>query len=302
MESAESRNSRVSREAFESGQVRRAQEGTRGEDVVDLREYLDAIRSRWRMIAAATALAVLATGGVARFAMTRWYRAEAIIRPVGANVVQNRVSGLLGGLGRLGVNLFSSEASNPASQYMPVLKSFDFTSHLISGHDLKRHLNVQDTSGLWGSYREGPWARYRAMQKRFRCEFSIRTGNLTLYYEDPDRSMAGKILGFYISDLRKLLRAEQIQDSTEAIASLRAETRNTEDSLLQKQLYELLARQVQQQKLAQVDADFAFRVLQAPTTPDRPYRPDVARDSVLAGVMMLMLALAVVVLKVAWER
>lgn len=269
---------------------RRLDDGT-----VDLHEYLDAIRQRWHAVALATVLVMAVTGLFTGFVMTRWYRAEAIIRPVNASVVQNRISGLLGGFGGLGAKLLGSEASNPASEYMPILKSFQFTTRLVAEHHLKNHLDSRRVVASKDGAAVADWARYDEMRKRFTCEFSIRTGNLTLYYKDPDRSMAGKILGFYISDLRALLRSEQIRDTREAIASLRAETRDTEDTLLQTELYELLARQLQQQKLAQVDADFAFRVLQAPTTPIRPYRPDVVRDIALAGVMTLMLALMAVV-------
>lgn len=279
------------------GQERRLDDGA-----VELRDYLDAVRRRWRVIAIATLAAVVVTGIITKFVMTRWYRAEAIIRPVEPNVVQNQVSGLLGGLGNLGANLLGSEASNPASEYMPIMKSFEFTKRLIAGHGLDRHLDSEGARRSHGGSDDRAWMRYRQMQRRFECKFSLRTGNLTLYYKDPDRSMAGKILGFYISDLRELLRAEQIRDTSKAIASLRAESRDTGDSLLQTQLYELLARQVQEQKLAQLDADFAFKVLQPPTTPNRPYRPDIIRDSALAGVMMLMLMLAFVVLKTSLEQ
>jgi len=269
------------------------------DEAAEIREYLDAIRERWRLIAAATLLAMLATALITKFAMTKWYRAAAIIRPVTAGAVQGRVSGLLGGLsaGGLGGGLLGGEASNPASEYMPVLDSFDFTTRLLAGHGLKSHLMPSGWGIFGGAPRDPEWARYRSMKKRFESEFSIRTGNLTLYYQDPDRAMATKVLGFYISDLRELLRAEEIHDTTEAIASLRDATKHTPDNLLQTQLYEMLAHQIQQQKLAQVQADFAFKVLQSPTTPDKPYRPRVMLDCILAGMLALMVATLVIIVK-----
>jgi len=276
-------------------------------DEIDLREYLEALRERWRLIAGATILAMLVTAVITIFFMTKWYRAEAIIRPVTAGRVQSRLSGLLGGLGGLGGaggagGLLGNEAANPASEYMPVLKSFDFTTQLIARHGLESHLRESILGLLGGAPADPDWARYRVMRKRFDCEFSIKTGNLTLYYQDPDRTMAGKVLGFYISDLRERLRQEEIHDTAEAIASLRMEVQHTSDTMLQTQLYELLARQIQQQKLAQVQADFAFKVLQSPTTPDRPYRPRVMLDCLLAGMLALMLATLAIILKAAPER
>lgn len=262
------------------------------DEAAEIREYLEAVRERWRMIAAATILAMLGTVLITKFGMTRWYRAEAIIRPIADNAVQGRVAGLVGGLSGVGLGegLFSSEASNPASEYMPVLESFDFTTRLVAGHGLESHLPPAG----WGLFGDAPadpdWARYREIHRRFNCDFSIRTGNLTLYYQDPDRAMAGRVLGFYISDLRELLRAKEIHDTTEAITSLRDESNHTSDNLLQTQLDEMLARQIQQQKLAQVQADFAFKVLESPTTPDKPYRPKLILNSVMAGMIAIVVA------------
>lgn len=301
MESTSARDPRPAPvQALETPHPRVAHPPEAYDEEVDLREYLEALANRWRLIAATTIAAMLATAIVTGLAMTKWYRAEAIIRPITANAVQGRLSGLLGGMGGfggmggLGAGLIGGESSNPASEYMPVLKSFDFTSRLIAGHNLASRLRVGGWALFGGAPADPQWARYRAMRKRFDCEFSLRSGNLTLYYQDPDRAMAETVLGFYISDLRELLRHEQIRDATEAIDSLRAESRDTADNLLQTQLYELLARQIQQQKLAQVQADFAFKVLVAPTAPDKPYRPQVLLDAVLAGMLALMLTVAAI--------
>jgi LPS O-antigen subunit length determinant protein (WzzB/FepE family) len=280
--------------------------------VVDLQAYLEAILSQWRLIVCATVLAMLASAVVTKFGMTRWYRAKAIVRPVTALEVAGRLSGMDGGLGGFGgasgldYFVMSSQAASPASEYIPVLESFDFTTHLISGHRLQSHLDEGGwslTGALMSPFAGGgpsdpSWARYHTMSGRFDCQFSVRTGNLTLYYQDKDRAMAQKILSFYLSDLRELLRAEQVRDSSEAIESLRAQIKDTADNFLQTQLYSLLARQIQQQKLAEVEADFAFKVLQAPTTPDKPYSPQPRLDALLTGLITLI----VVTAAVGWRR
>ncbi len=270
------------------------------EEFVDLREYFAALARRWRLLAAAAIGAMAAAGLFARFAMTRYYRAGAIIRPINASTVQGRLSGLLAGAGGFGglaggsLSPFASEASNPASEYMPVLRSFDFTTGLIARHDLAPELPIRGWAPWAGSAADPRWARFRLMKRRFDCEFSLRTGNLTLYYMAPDPATARRVLAFYIADLRERLRREQIRDAAEAIDSLRDEVRETADNLLQTQLSELLARQIQQEKLAQVQADFAFKVLVAPTAPDRPYRPFVMLDALLAtAVTLLVLAVAI---------
>ncbi len=307
MDSAKAKDPRTAVVApIEPSHARPARVRETYDDVIDLDRYLDAIRERWRIVAAAPVLAILVTAVLTKFTMTKWYRAEAIIRPVNASSMQARLSGLasgfsvFGGVGGLVGGITGGEASNPASEYIPVLKSFGFTTHLIADHGLESHLRVRGWLG--GTPADPAWARYREMRKRFDCEFSIRTGNVTLHYQDPDRAMAGKVLGFYISDLRELLRHEQIQETAGAIASLRAEIRNTPDDLLQSQLYQLLARQVQEQKLAQVEADFAFKVLVPPATPDQPYRPKVLVDCALAGLLAVMAAALAAIALAAREQ
>jgi LPS O-antigen subunit length determinant protein (WzzB/FepE family) len=275
------------------------------EEFVDLREYLAALARRWRLLAAATIGAMAAAGLFARFAMTRYYRAEAIIRPINASMVQGRLSGLLGGVGGFGgltgasLSPFAGEAANPASEYMPVLRSFDFTTRLIARHSLAPELPIRGWAPWAEPTADPQWARYRLMKRRFDCEFSLRTGNLTLSYMDPDPAMARRILAFYISDLRERLRREQIRDAAEAIDSLRGEVRETADNLLQTQLSELLARQIQQEKLAQVQANFAFKVLVEPTASDRPYRPLVMLDALLAGAVTLFVLAVAILLREA---
>ncbi len=272
-------------------------------EFVDLRDYLEALARRWRLLAAAAIGAMAAAGLFARFALTRLYRAEAIIRPINASMVRGRLAGLLGGTGGFGgltggsLSPFAGAAANPASEYMPVLRSFDFTTSLIARHGLAAELPVRGWAPWAGAVADPRWARFRLMRRRFDCEFSLLTGNLTLSYLDPDPAMARKILGFYISDLREQLRREQIRDASEAIDSLREEVRETADNLLQTQLSELLARQIQQEKLAQVQADFAFKVLVSPTASDRPYRPLAIVDALLAGMLALLVVAVAILLR-----
>ncbi len=302
-ETAETRTSRSARTGPSDGRPRRYRESF--DEAVVVREYLLTLRERWSLIASTTILAMLVTGVITEFVMTKWYRAEAIIRPVGANNVQSRLSGFLGGISGAIVSaggMLGDEAISPASEYMPVLKGFNFTTRLITAHHLESHLAVRSRSLFGGGSGDPDWVRYRAMRKRFDCEFSNRTGNIALYYQDSDRAMAGKVLGYYIADLRELLRQQEIHDAMQAIASLRTEAKETPDSVLQTKLYEMLAHQIQQQKVAQVEADFAFKVLEPPSTPDEPYRPSPPLDVILAGVVAMIVSTLVIFMREWFAR
>src|SRR5262249_28304080 len=136
-------------------------------------------------------------------------------------------------------------------------------------------------------YQDPKWRAYKKMQHRFSCEYSIKTGNVTVYFKARTPAEAERILGYYVEDLREKLRSREVQSAGAAIESMKAEARVTSDALLQAQLYELIAKQMQQLRLAQVEADFAFTVLEPPAAPDKPYSPNVLLWSAIAGFLIL---------------
>jgi len=95
------------------------------------------------------------------------------------------------------------------------------------------------------------------------------------------------VLGWYLEALRERLRSQEVQSAALAAKSLEDEISRTSDSLLQSQLYELLARQIQREKLSQVEADFAFKVIEPPVVPDAKFSPHVARAAMLTGLLVL---------------
>jgi len=259
-------------------------------DQIDLSEYLFAIGHRWRLIAVTILLTVATTFVVTKFAMTPWYRAEAIIRPVGQNAILQQTTGLLSGIGGnaiggLAAGILGGASGNDADEYMPILTSFAFTNALVKNHQLGGQLLAEERISLANLTEDPDWVVYRILKRRFECRFAQSTGNLTLYYQDQKRSEAERILGFYIDDLREKLRNRQVRDATAAVASLQEEAKASSDALLQNQLYELIATQIQRQKLAQVQADFAFIKLEPPTSEDRPYKPAVLLDCVIVGLL-----------------
>jgi hypothetical protein len=261
---------------------------------VDIFPYLLLLRSRWRTIAFTTVVAIFVTALSTTLLMTKWYRATAIIRPRPKSAMQNRLSGLAdslgGGLGSL-VGL-GGVASDEAQEYLTILGTFGFNSSLVERHSLGPELMGPGRGRLasWLESRNPKWRAYRKLMSRFDADYSSRTGNVTLHYQDHDESNAERILGYYVDDLRDKLRRRDVQDASEAIDSMKVEVGRTSDSLLQTQLYELIAKQTERLELAQVQADFAFSVLESPVAPDKPYRPRALLDCVLAGVLAALVS------------
>jgi hypothetical protein len=268
------------------------------DDTVDLAPYILKLSDRWRTIVSAAVMAAAMTAVVTGFVLPKWYRASAVIRPISTPAVESRISGLLGGLGGGGPGIgglsglaasIGAGSSSDAEEYIAVLHGFQFNVTLSQRHHLSDEL-LKSSSGFlsalafWAG-KEPSWKIYRILAKRFDCEYSIKTGDITLNFMARNREDAEKILSYYIDDLRDLLRAREISGASSAIDSLKDEAKSTPDSLLRSQLYDLVARQVQRKKIAQVEADFAFRVLDPPAASDQPYRPMVPLDMLLAAML-----------------
>ena len=239
----------------------------------------------WKLVAAVTIAATAISVAFAKFGMTRLYRAEAVLRPIS----QLMPSGIgASPAGSLGSSLLGSTlAQSRAEEIVAILKSFDFSTAMVERHKLQHDLLAGSNGWRRGS--DPQWDVFRIIQSKFTCQFLQSTGNITLDYLDPSRAAAQRHLGYFIQDLRAKLREEQIHNTGTAILSLQEEARSTPDSLLAAQLYQLVAQELQEQKLAMVDADFAFKVIENPAASDRPYSPNILVVAGLGGIVALVL-------------
>jgi len=263
-------------------------------ELIDLRPYLLVLTARWRTIAGVAVLAGVIAAAIASLTLPKWYLASAVVRPISTSAVESRITGAMGALGggELGGLASSLTGSgNESGEYVAILHGFGFNVALADRHHLKDELLKPGLLSFLHSKQKDPdWAIYRALQKRFDCDYSIKTGNLTLKFEAKSRADAERILGYYIDDLMQLMRTREVRDATSAIESLEAEAVSSPDPVLRAQLYELVAKQVERKKTAQVEADFAFRVLDPPAASDQPSKPRVALDAVVAALLGFLCA------------
>jgi len=129
------------------------------------------------------------------------------------------------------------------------------------------------------------WTLYRLMSSRLQASFEGSTGNFTLKFIDPNPAEAKRILSLYIDSMRQKLRDRAIASSEAAVKALRVAVSNTSDALMAGQLDQLLAQQLQQLGTAEVQADFAFVVVDPPMVPPAPYFPRPLIDSLAAGII-----------------
>jgi len=254
----------------------------------ELASYWFELKRRAWLIASCTILSGLMTLVATRFILTPWYRATAMLRPNSQQAVAGKLSGLamVGGpsLGEMVTGV--GEQTEAAEEYMQILRSYDFTIALVNQYNLRDVVfpNLSDSQR-----KPTDWSIYRRFQGRFDCEYDRLGGSLTLHFMDRDPAVARRVLGLYIKNLSDKLRQAEAHSASLAAYALKDEASHSSDVLLQTELFQLMAHQLEQEKLAQVESDFAFKIIQSPVVPDRPYKPSVPFDTLLAALTAFLL-------------
>jgi len=255
--------------------------------------YLDLLRSRWLLIVSLTVGIGLSYGLYTKFLTVKWYRAQATITPVSPEVglqmangtTGEMIGGFGGGLASI-LNGGTTDTVTLAERYTAIMNSYAFTTDLVSKYHLEHNIiGVRSKNAPTVT----KWSVHTMITDRFSTEYDFKSGNLTLYFMDPSPDEAQKVLGYYLDSLRDKLRNEEVQAGASAAASLDEEVRKSSDALLQTQLYELMARQIQREKIAEVQSDFAFKMVEPPVVPDNYYAPKARHNATLAASITFVL-------------
>ena len=253
--------------------------------------YVDLLRSRWILIASLTIGIGLGYGLYTKYLTVKWYRAQAIVTPVapeaslsmGTGGAGEMVDGLGGGIASI-LEGGGADTVTLAERYTAIMNSYAFTTDLVSKYHLEHNI-VGARSPNAPTVTK--WSMHTMIADRFSTEYDYKSGNLTLYFLDPSPVEAQRVLGYYLDSLRDKLRNEEVQAGASAAASLEEEVRKSSDALLQTQLYELMARQIQREKIAEVQSDFAFKVVEPPVVPDNYFSPKARHNATLAASITL---------------
>jgi hypothetical protein len=253
---------------------------------LQLLRYLDLLRSRWILIVAATLGIGLGYGLYTKFLTVKWYRAQTTITPTGTQSAgfgngagSDVFDSMSGGIASL-LSFGGGDSVTTAERYIAIMNSYAFTTNLIAKYQLTRNIvGVRSKNAPTQS----KWSLHTALASRFTTEYDYKSGNLSLFFLDPSPADAQRILGYYLDSLRDKLRNEEVQSAASSADALQEEVRKTSDALLQNQLYELMARQIQREKVAQVQPDFAFKVVEPPVVPENYYAPKARDNAIIAS-------------------
>jgi len=257
--------------------------------------YWQIIKSHRNFLALSVLCATLLTLAVTSCIETPRYRAIAVLRPADPQAAISRLAGMTGAVSLLSAPLQQQRVSARAEEFASILTSYSFISQLISQYNLTSDLEDRPPR-IWPFHTDrSPWNLYRVMLGRFSSRYDSATGNLVLNFIDRSPQRARVILQLYIQNLRTRLRGAEMRNARLAANALRRQARSASDALLQQRLYGLVAAQIERGDLADVDADFAFTVIQPPVVPDTPYEPRILLDCILAALVSAFLSTLLIV-------
>lgn len=259
---------------------------------------------KW-MIAGITLLSVLASAAAALL-MTPMYRAEVVLAPVTGNEDTGRYSAQLekfGGIAALaGVNL--SQHSSRKNEAIATLESRLLTEQFIEDEKLLpvlfHELWDQDAGG-WAvddpDDQPDLWDAYELFDEKVRrISTDKRSGLVVLSIEWEDPELAARWGNELVRRVNAMLRERTAEESQKAIGFMQQQLKQVSAVELEQVLHRLIESEMKEIILANINEEFAFRVIDPAAPPGEPFRPRWAQMIAIGAVLGLIAGLTLALL------
>jgi uncharacterized protein involved in exopolysaccharide biosynthesis len=265
------------------------------EDEISLRELaLQLWQGRWIIIAMVALCTAALT--VAAYSMTRVYRSTTVFVP--ANAGKSGGGGLSAALGQLGglaslAGVSVGSGDTDTQEALAVLGSRELTERFITEKNLMPRLYAKiwdATTGQWTV----PEKQRPTMAKAVVYFNEIRTvtqdkktGLITMSIDWSDRVEAAAWANDLLKRTNEEMRTRAITQSEASLGFLDKELKVTTQLGTQEAINRLIEMQIKQRMLANVTAEYSFRVVDKafPSDEDSPIKPK-KRLMILAGPLL----------------
>ncbi len=225
----------------------------------------------WRTILVCTAIAPIITLMVSSTLVPWSFCAEAAIKPLPTQSNLTNMSMFENLQTALGQNI-----AEQAKEYVSILQSFTFAK-LMLGHNPAVYAMIftpAEAARLRSASKvEREWKAYENISRRLTCYYDNTGGVLRLRYVSHDRETAETMLTIVVNDLIADVRDRDIATYTAQIKSLQDHANHTSDELLRSDIYEIIAKRMEQLTTAEASALTTFRIIETPYVPLDPYVP-----------------------------
>lgn len=296
------------------------------DDEIDLVELAKTVWQGRKLIAWIVAGCTLATI-IISLLMTNIYTATAVLKPVSPQSSTSRMTSLaaqFGGLANLAGIAMPSSASS--TEIVSLLESNILKKEVIERYNLLPILFPDD----WDEEKK-TWKKpgislnpltyiaklrpadpkapkkepgvpdimdgIRALDEIINVKYDMKEDIITLTVNFPDAEMAAKIANSYITTLNDHMSLEAKRMAIMNREYLEKQLQETNDSLVQQKIYNLIAEKIETMMMAEVKEGFAFKVLDPPMTPDKKSKPKRAQMVILAFIVSLFLGVFIVFAK-----
>ncbi|RNF48784.1 LPS O-antigen length regulator [Marinomonas hwangdonensis] len=295
------------------------------DDEIDLKELFIALwKGKWIII---LLTAVFAVGGVLyALSIPNTYKAEAVL----ASANDSKTSGIasqLGGLASLaGINLGGGGSDGKAIA-LATLQSRQFLNAFVNKYDLlvplvagekwdpaqdRLLINPEmydEQQQKW--VREVPpgkspqptdWDAYKEFKKILAVSESKDTGLVTLSITHLSPSIAKQWVDQLVIDLNAWIKNNSLNDTRRNISYLETQIEKTNIADMQSVFYQLIEEQTKNLMLAEVQDEFAFKIIDPAVVPEEKVGPKRALICVLAVLLGGMLGTAIVLIRYAFAK
>ena len=240
---------------------------------------LGALRREWYWMVGSV-ISCMALAALAAWTITPEYRAEVLLAPVvdesaaGLSALTDQFRGLasLAGVG-LGA------ASSRKDEAIATLRSRAFTASFIEEQHLQPILLATENLGVFGRLMDDAGTptlaqAVRVFDRDVRwVNEDKRTGLIRLAVQWKDPNLASAWANSSVASLNARMRNEAIEEASRSLEYLDGELAKNSTLEVRSAIYRLIEGQMKVVMVARVRPQYAFKVIDAATPPDRPVSP-----------------------------
>ncbi|WP_235075935.1 Wzz/FepE/Etk N-terminal domain-containing protein [Marinomonas profundimaris] len=298
------------------------------DDEIDLKELFIALwKGKWIIIFTTF---VFAVGGVLyALSQPNTYKAEAIL----ASASDSKSGGLaamasqFGGLASLAGISLGGGGTDTKAIALATLKSRQFVNAFVHKYDLlvplmagEKWNEAQDTllldpetynqeSHKWvrevepgKSPKPTDWEAYKEFSKLIAVSESKDNGLVTLSITHLSPTIAKQWVDWLVIDLNAWVKKKSLDETRSNIHYLETQVEKTKIADMQSVFYQLIEEQTKNLMLAEVQEEFAFKVIDPAVVPEEKAGPKRALICVLAVLLGGMLGMGIVLIRFAFAK